>query len=228
MSNSFLSWLDNWYNKLSKTTIQKLQKDPSRIAVVCVDMVAGFCSKGALASPDIASIIPQVVSLLKKSHKFGVKNFILVQDAHSDKAEEFNAYPPHCQKGSDEAETIPEINKLPFSKLFKKIEKNSLHPSYGTKFGSFISKHSEIDTFIVVGDCTDLCIYSAAMHLRLSANSQNLKRNIIIPENCVATYDMSVAQAKKVGALPHDREILHKIFLYHMALNAVTIVANIH
>ena len=72
------------------------------------------------------------------------------------------------------------------------------------------------------------------MHFRLSANAANLKRRIIVPASAVATYDMPVSTAKKIGALPsdseglpHDRELLHKIFLYHLSLNGVEIVSSL-
>ena len=65
------------------------------------------------------------------------------------------------------------------------------------------------------------------MHLSLSANAFNLKRRVIIPENCTATYDMSVETAKNLKAMPHDAETLHKLFLYIMALNGMEVVKSI-
>jgi hypothetical protein len=43
----------------------------------------------------------------------------------------------------------------------------------------------------------------------------------------VDTYDMAVDIAKSIGAIPHDGDLLHAIFLYHMALNGVEVVAGI-
>ena len=225
--NDFFDWLTSWEQNLSVKNIHDLQTDPKRIAVICVDMVVGFCHKGPLASAEVKSIIPDVVSLFNSAHKAGVEHFILVQDAHHNEAVEFAAYPPHCQKGTEEAETIPEIKQLPFVDTFTLIEKNSLSPAYNTEFDTYITNHSEIDTFIIVGDCTDLCIYSMAMHLRLSANAHNLQRKVIVPANAVSTYDMSVEAAKRLGAFPHPEKLLHPLFLYHMALNAVEIYKDV-
>lgn len=221
----FLDWLDDWIKKLPPATFQDLKIDPEKTALVSVDMVKGFCSIGPLASPDIAAIIPEIVSLFKKCQVYGIKHFLLFQDTHHPETPEFSSYPPHCLRGSEEAETIDELKSLSFADKFTIFEKNSISPQYGTEFDDWLKKHTEIETFIIVGNCTDLCVYFHAMHLRLSANAANLKRRIIVPEAAVATYDMTVETAKKIGALPHNRILMHKIFLYHLSLNGVEIVS---
>jgi hypothetical protein len=85
-----------------------------------------------------------------------------------------------------------------------------------------------VTNFIVVGDCTDICTYQLAMHLRLRANAlQRREDRVILPVNAVDTYDMPVSFAEQIGATPHDAELLHLIFLYHMMLNGIEIVAQI-
>lgn len=223
MKSDFLPWLTEWEKKLPAVRLQDLQKDPQKIAVVSVDMVVGFCHKGALASPEVKSIIPDVVEVFTNAHEYGITTFLLAQDAHYAQATEFAAYPPHCVKGSEEAEAIPELKELPFAKKFITIEKNSLSVAYNTTFANLLKKQPEIDIFVIVGNCTDLCVYSMAMHLRLSANAENKKRRIIVPANAVGTYDMSVEKAKDLGAMPHPANLLHPLFLYHMSLNAVEV-----
>lgn len=227
MDNDFLNWLKIWKSNLKTASWEDYGKNSEKTAIICVDMVVGFCHKGSLASKSVKNIIPNVVDVLKKANSYGVGKFILVQDAHHHEATEFSAFPPHCVKGSDEAETIPELRALPFAKNFTTVEKNSLSPAYETKFDAIIDSHPNLNTFIIVGDCTDLCVYSMAMHLRLKANSQNKMRRIIVPANAVATYDLSVENAKKINALPHPENLLHLLFLYHMLLNAVEIVKEI-
>lgn len=204
-----------------------LKLNPQDTALISVDMVKGFCSIGPLASPDVAAIIPSIVDLCKNCYQFGIRSFLLTQDTHSKNTPEFSSYPPHCLKGSKESETIDELKNLPFADNFTIFEKNSLSPAYGTEFDKWLKEHPEVENFLIIGNCTDLCIYSHAMHLRLSANAYNLKRRIIIPENSIATYDMPVIKANKLAAMPHDRELLHKIFLYHLFLNGIEIVKKI-
>jgi hypothetical protein len=104
------------------------------------------------------------------------------------------------------------------------IEKNSIHSFLNTGLGQWVNAHPEVHTYIVVGDCTDLCTYQLAMFLRLDANARQLQRRVIVPAEAVDTYDMPVETARQVGAMPHDAELLHAVFLYHMALNGVEVV----
>ncbi|KKS97770.1 MAG: nicotinamidase-like protein amidase [Candidatus Gottesmanbacteria bacterium GW2011_GWA2_43_14] len=227
MRSDFSDWLEAWFRKLKPSSFRDLKIDPGKTALVSVDMVKGFCSVGPLASPHIAAIIPEVTAVFRKCHKSGIKHFLLFQDTHHPETPEFSSYPPHCLRGSRESETVDELKSLPFSGQFTIFEKNSISPQYNTGFDGWLEKHPEIDTFIIVGNCTDLCVYFHAMHLRLSANAANLKRRIIVPEAAVQTYDMLVATAQKIGALPHDRILLHKIFLYHLSLNGIEVVASL-
>ncbi|MBI3733581.1 MAG: isochorismatase family protein [Chloroflexi bacterium] len=64
-----------------------------------------------------------------------------------------------------------------------------------------------LDTVIVVGDCTDICVFLLALHLRTRANARNQSLRIIVPAHCVDTYDLPIETARQVGALPHDGEL---------------------
>jgi nicotinamidase-related amidase len=106
------------------------------------------------------------VGVFRRAH--GIRHFVLVQDAHHPRTPEFLAFPPHCVRGTEEAHTIAELQALPFADLFTIIEKNSLHPALETEFDRWLEAHPGVHTAIVVGDCTDLCVYQLAMHLRLA------------------------------------------------------------
>jgi nicotinamidase-related amidase len=164
---------------------------------------------------------------MQKAWDLGVKNFILAQDCHTSTAEEFHAYAPHAVCGTSEAEAVDEIKALLFYDQMTIFEKNSINPAQNTGLNEWIQAHPEVKTFVVVGDCTDLCIYQTAMHLRTFANSKDLDWRILVPANCVDTYHLPVVDAKAIGAAPHDGDLLHKLFLYHMALNAVEVVKEI-
>jgi hypothetical protein len=79
----------------------------------------------------------------------------------------------------------------------------------------------------VVGDCTDLCVYQLAMDLRTAANARQLPRRVIVPVNCVDTYDLPVETARAAGIMPHPGDFMHAVFLYSMALNGVEIVEKV-
>ncbi len=221
----FLDWLSRWADDLPPLDWDTIGGDPARVAVLSLDMVKGFCDSGPLASPRAAAIVPAVVDLFREAHRRGVRHFLLLQDTHEPDAVEFDAYPPHCIAGSEESETIAELNNLPFSNLFTVIPKNTISSHVGTALDAWLEQHPQVNTFIIVGVCTDICVYQAALYLRVRANVRREREaRIIVPAHCVQTYDLPVETAESLGALPHDGDLLHRLFLYHMALNGVAVV----
>jgi nicotinamidase-related amidase len=226
-STRFLEWLVGWKQSLKELPLDDIDTKGERMALLSVDLIWGFCRQGSLASKRVADIVPSVVALFEKMHHHGVKNYILFQDSHSEDSTQFESYGPHCVSGSKEAETIPELQDLEFSGDFTVEPKNSISSSIGTGLKSWLEKHAEVGTFIVVGDCTDLCVYQLAMYLRLEANASGRKREVVVPANCVDTYHLPVESTEDAGVMPHDGELMHLVFLYHMALNGIRVVAGI-
>ena len=224
----FLEWLGAWEEGLSPLDLAEAVDDPGRAAIVSEDLLKGFCHVGPLASERAARIVPAVVRLFQRAHALGLRHFLLFQDTHEPGAVEFSAYPPHCVEGTEESETIDELQNLPFSDLFTVLPKNAISSSVGTGLESWLSEHPDVDTFIVVGVCTDICVYQAAVHLRVRANvlGQDDAR-IIVPADAVETFDTPVEVAQEIGAMPHDGDLLHRVFLYHMALNGIEVVSRI-
>lgn len=225
----FLQDLVNWERELPSLAwgdfVTEAQK--GRVVLFSVDMINGFCHEGALASPRVKAIIPAVSAAIKGAFGIGVRNFVLAQDCHPEDAPEFANFPPHCQVGTTEAETIPELLELPATDLYTVIHKNSLNAFHNTELGAWLSEHPDLSVAVIVGNCTDLCIHQMALHLKLHANAQNRPLRVIVPENAVQTYDMSVETAQQVGALPHNGDFMHLLFLYHMRLNGVEVVREI-
>ncbi len=201
---------------------------PDHIAVMAVDVTTGFTSQGALSSERVGSIVPPIVQLYKLAHRLGVRHFVMPQDTHAPDAVEFGSYPPHSVRGSDESQTAVELRTLPFSDLFTILEKNSLSVSINTGLDGWLDAHPEVTTFLVVGDCTDLCTHQLAMHLRLRANAfQQHGVRVIVPVDGVNTFDTPVQVAEQLGIMPHPGDLLHLIFLYNMAENGVEVVTRV-
>ncbi len=224
----FLGWLAHWEESLPKVNTGEVVSDPTRVALVSQDLLKGFCNQGALSSPRAASIVPGVLRLFQRVHDLGGRHFLLLQDTHDPDAVEFSAYPPHCVAGTEESETIDELNDLPFSNLFTVFPKNSISSTVGTDLEAWLDDHPSVTTFIVVGVCTDICIYHIATALRVRANVLGQRETrVIVPADCVQTYDMPVETAAELGVLPHDGDLLHRISLYSMALNGIEVVAHL-
>ncbi len=222
----FLETLVDWEHHLPDLAWNNLvvEAQLGQVALFSVDMINGFCHEGTLSSPRVAGIIPTVVAAFQAAHAIGVRNFVLAQDCHTPDAAEFAAFPPHCQAGTSEAEAIPELARLPFANLYTIVAKNSLNAFHGTKLQDWLDDHRDLSVVAVVGDCTDLCVHQLALHLKLSANAQNRSLRVIVPANAVQTYDTPITVAKEIGALPHNGDFLHLLFLYHMYLNGIEVV----
>lgn len=225
-ATQFVGALAEWEHSLATVSWQEVMQGvrPEQVAVFSIDMVNGFCHEGALASPRVKGIIPAVLETLQNAYAVGVRNFILAQDCHPTDAAEFADFAPHCQVGSSEAEMIPELAALPFADSFTIVAKNSLNAFHGTHLDEWLQAHDSLQTVVIVGDCTDLCVYQTAMHLKLYANAYNLPLRVLVPENAVQTYDMPLATAQELGIFPHNGDVLHLMFLYHMRLNGVEVV----
>lgn len=226
-SKTFLAYLEQWNTSLAPLSLEEIAQKPEETAIISVDLIEGFCSIGPLASPRVAGIVEPVTRLMRAAWQHGIRNILLTQDSHEEDAVEFGAFPPHCVRGTREAETVDAIRALPFFDQILLIEKNSIASGLNAGVNQWLEQHPAVNTFIVVGDCTDLCTYQLAMHLRMDANERQRQRRVIVPVNCVETYDRPVATAEAEGGLPHPGDLLHHIFLYHMALNDIEVCREI-
>jgi nicotinamidase-related amidase len=230
-SRPFLAWLGHWVNgrpTLPLADIVRQAGGPQHVAVLATDIIVGFCSVGALASPRVGGIVAPTVRLFEDAHRLGIRHFVLTQDTHSENAVEFGSYPPHCIGGSSESEMVPELKGLPFSDLFVVLPKNSVNPAMGTGFEDWLVAHPEVTTFLVTGDCTDICVHQLSLYIRVRANAHDLRGiRVIVPIDCVDTYDLPVDVAVEQGILPHPADLLHHVFLHSMVLNGVEVVSRI-
>jgi nicotinamidase-related amidase len=229
-SQGYLDYLERWLgNRLpeSLTDIIARADGVERVAIVSVDLIVGFCHTGPLSSPRVAAILPAVRELMILAHTAGVTKIAVAQDTHREDAEEFASFPPHCVAGTLEAEMVDELASLPFSPNFRIIQKNSISSLLAPEFADWEQDAGDIHTYIVVGDCTDLCVYQAALALKTRSNSEHRGQRVMVPVNCVATYDMPVSTALEFGTEPHDGDLLHHVFLHSMALNGVDVVADV-
>lgn len=220
-------FVTEWRATLKPVSLGTLAPNPATVGVFSADLINGFVHHGPLASQRVHNLAGPVTACFRRAWDYGVREFVLLQDAHSPETPEFRSYPPHCLAGTSESQTIPELATLEFAHAFTIIEKNALPPDIGTDFDDWLARHPEITTAIVVGDCTDLCTYSLAMRLRLRANALNLTDvRVIVPIDCVDTFDIPWRMGENPG-MAHPGDFFHEVFLYHMAQNGIEVVTTI-
>lgn len=184
-----------------------------RTALIIVDMVNGFAREGALASPRVEALIPAIARLQEQAKERGLP-ILAFGDSHPADSLEFNAYPPHCIVGTTESELVAELATVGGYQFFPK---NSTNGCIEPAFQSWLVEHPAIDQFIVVGDCTDICILQFALTLKTQFNRQNRASRIIVPINGVDTFD----------APNHDGDLLHVAAINIMIGNGIEVVSQI-
>jgi nicotinamidase-related amidase len=221
----FLAYLEDWYEGLPELALSELiAGEPERVAIISIDVINGFCKSGPLASERVGRIARPVAELFERAYALGVRNFALTQDTHDPNTPEFAVYPPHCVRGTEESEAVDELKALPFFADVAVFPKNSINSHLGTGLGAWVRERPQVDRFVVVGDCSDLCAYQATMHLRLEANAENMARRVVVPADAVETFDTPVSVARELGIKAHDGDLHHALFLHHMASNGVEVV----
>jgi nicotinamidase-related amidase len=214
-SQQHLTDLEIWLHNLEALKLETLK--PLETAVLSVDVIEGFCRVGVLASPRVEAIIPNVVSLIQNAETHGITDIAFIQDSHPENAEEFGAYPPHCIKGTLEARAASELETLPNWNHYAHFEKNSISSLESTKLVAWLEQRPYLKNIICVGDVTDLCLYSLAIGVKLRSLAQGLEQRIIVPENCVQTWDSP----------DHPGDLYHAMFLFQLKRNGVEIVSSI-
>ena len=179
---------------------------PASTLILSIDMNKGFTRTGAMASPRVAAILPATRSFLKSCRDGGY--FIAaVTDFHTADSIELGSYPPHCLEDSSEPELAPEIGEFPQ----KILTKNSTNAFFAPGMDKLLE---DIQTVIVIGCCTDICIQQFAVTLKAFANQNNRTFEVIVPCQLVETYD----------APGHPAELRHQAALAYMAENGVKVV----
>jgi nicotinamidase-related amidase len=192
-------------------SIDELEKD--RTVLFIIDMVKGFAVDGPLSSERAGRLIPAVSGVLRSFKDRGIKAVVLA-DCHDEDAEEFNAYPPHCVKGTRESEMVDELESLGG---YTVIPKNSTNMFTEGPFMEWLSENGHLDTFVISGVCTDICVLQLAISIRSWLNASRRKGRVIVPIDLVDTFSM--------GA--HEGDLMHIMALYNMMINGVEIVSRI-
>lgn len=182
-------------------------------ALIIVDMINGFVREGALQSPRAETVIPAIESLSKEIDKRSIKKLAFA-DSHTDKSPEIGAYPTHCLAGTSESEVVDELKRIGGYTL---IEKNSTNGFHEEEFKKWLNENQQINTFIITGVCTNICVEQFALTLKTYFNMQNKNARVIVPINTVETYDLGI----------HDGDLMNTMALYNMIVNGIEVVAEV-
>lgn len=197
--------------KLPAIQLKDLQG--KQTALVIIDMINGFVREGALKSPRVEGLIPEIAKLSKTCDELHITKLAFA-DCHTIASPEFDAYPAHCMIGTSEGEMVDELRELGGYTL---IPKNSTNGFQEAEFQQWLKENKHINTFVITGDCTDICVQQFAVTLKTWFNMQNKKVRIIVPINTVDTYDLDL----------HNGDLMNVMALYNMMINGIEVVQGV-
>lgn len=204
-------------NELKGKSLELKSLDMKKSALVTIDMINGFVYSGDLSSKRVATIVKNIEEINQMMLK--CKN-VFFADNHTESSLEFKSFPKHCIKNTDESRLIPEL--IPFLSQNENavfIEKNSTNGFNSRNFRDWLDYNiDEIDNYIVVGCVTDICILQFALSIKAFFNEENKNKRVIVPMNCVDTFDGGT----------HDAHMMNLFALYNMKMCGVEVVDKIN
>ena len=143
-------------------------------ALLVLDMIVDFTT-GRLGTKAACAIRPAVRQLLDRARKMRVP-VIYCQEAHVPTDPELRVWGRHGMFGTPGAQTDPALRPKPGEPV---IPKHTFGGFYGTHLDELL-KERGIDTLILTGVCTDICI----QHTAGDAFSRGYK--VMVPKDATA------------------------------------------
>lgn len=162
--------------------------------VLVVDMLIGFMEPGKnlYCGDEARQIIPNIKRLIESEQAAG-SSIIFIADTHHPDDLEFEMFPVHCVRGTEECEVIPELADY----VTVTLQKRRYSAFYETDLEKRL-KTLNPEKIILVGVCTDICV----MHT--TADARNRDYAVEVPTDCVASFDPDAHR----HALDHMEKIL--------------------
>lgn len=202
------SVLEDMFKELDSQGSVRLESfESNKTALIVVDMVNGFVKEGALSSPRVLGINDRTAQLVNACRERKIE-MLAFCDSHNECCQEFASYPPHCVMGTAEEEITEEI-KRNFSGTV--IKKNSTNGFIEPEFQKWLDSRNDVESFIICGCCTDLCVLQFALSLKTDFNRRNLNKRVIVIQSLCETYDGG----------SHGGDISNLFAFYNMKTNGI-------
>ena len=165
-------------------------------ALLVVDMLVGFLEGGhnLYCGDQAREIIPNAKGLIEREQAAGSKVFFIC-DNHDPDDLEFQVFPVHCVKGTEEPNVISELE--PFVTETNVVPKNRYSGFFNTDLAQRLNG-SKPDKLIICGVCTDICV------LHTTSDARNRDYAVEVPADCVTSFNPAAHE----WALGHLAKIL--------------------
>ena len=165
-------------------------------AVLVIDMQRGFLEEGhpLYCGPEARAVIPKVRALIERELAAGATLFFTA-DTHDPDDREFQMFPPHCIRGTEEVEIIPELADLTAKGTL--IPKRRYSAFFETDLAEKLAAFKP-EKLVFCGVCTDICVMHSV------ADARNRDFVVEVYTDCVASFDPEA----HAFALKHMEKIL--------------------
>ena len=142
-----------------------MELDPTRTAVVVVDMQNAFCHPdGSLYAPDSEAAIEPVSTLVDRAHDAGA-SVVYTRDVHPPEQfddahyyDEFERWGEHVLEGSWDAELVDALDPQPTDHV---VEKHTYDAFQQTELDGYLSARG-IDDLLFCGTLANVCVLHSA------------------------------------------------------------------
>lgn len=171
-------------------------------ALIVVDTQNGFLREGNLASDDCLAALPAIQAEIDRALAAG-ERVVFTADTHEPDDAEFEIFPPHCVRGSHEAELVDELQGYLARDDCHLVAKRRYSALFETELEGLLHRF-DIDEVRICGVCTDICVQHTAADLR------NRDIAVTVVARATATFDAPGHAADEVQryALAHMEGIL--------------------
>lgn len=169
--------------------------------LLVVDMLKGFLlprgRDGAkfplYCGKDAEEIVPRVRRRIQAANRAGAA-VVFLCDRHAPDDPEFEMFPPHCIRGTEQAEIVEELAGVARNEVV--IPKTRFSGFFGTALDRRLARWKP-ELVEVVGVCTNICVLYTVCDLRARYIPTR------VPADCVASFDakahdFALAEMKEV------------------------------
>ncbi|MDQ3538567.1 MAG: cysteine hydrolase [Actinomycetota bacterium] len=171
-------------------------------ALMVVDMQNGFLREGNLASEDCLAVLPAVIREVDAALA-AAQVVIFTADTHETEDREFEVFPTHCVRGTQEAQLVDELLGYLDSPGVHLLPKRRYSAMFETELEGLLHRFA-VDSVRICGVCTDICVLHTAADLR------NRDIAVTVAAEATATFDAPEhpADAIREQSLRHMAQIL--------------------
>jgi nicotinamidase-related amidase len=159
---------------------ERVEVDPSRAALIVVDMQNDFVKPGgSLVVPDAERTIPRIAHLLALARASGMK-VAFSQDTHDEHDLEFKIWGEHARRGTWGWRIVDELAPREDELVVQKVRYDAF---YGTSLEHFL-RLWRVEALVICGTLANICVH-------YTAASAGLRWfEVIIPRDAISALDL--------------------------------------